>query len=83
MQVNHEQTARRDPAEAWNDPRPADGLSLFPVTIAALGSPVTPAERLMALQSGVAKLVEFLTTFRPSRPRLLARIRTIRPLAHR
>jgi len=80
-----------DPAETLDSPQRTQGqgqgrtqgLDLFPTTIIALGCPTAPTERLMNLQSGVAKLIEFLTTFRPSRPRLLSRRHAVRPLARR
>lgn len=38
----------------------ADGLDLFPVSIIAFGAPAQPVERLMAVQSAVARLVGWL-----------------------
>jgi uncharacterized membrane protein YkgB len=39
-----------------------DGLGLIPVSIVALGSLEAPVERLMTLQSAIAKLVDVIAT---------------------
>jgi hypothetical protein len=48
----------------------ADGLDLFPVSIIAFGAPAQPVERLMAVQSAVARLVGWLVDLRPPRLRV-------------
>ena len=53
-----------DPAEAPARSHAADALALFPVSIVALGVPAEPAERLIGLQSGIARFVDLLTSFR-------------------
>ena len=46
-----------------------NGLSLFPVSIVALGAPEAPVERLMGVQSAISKGVELLATLRLPLPR--------------
>lgn len=46
-----------------------NGLSLFPVSIVALGVPEAPVERLMGVQSAISKGVELLATLRLPLPR--------------
>jgi len=48
----------------------AEGLELFPVSIIALGTPAAPVERLIAVQSAVARLVGWLADLRLPRLRL-------------
>lgn len=46
-----------------------NGLSLFPVSIVALGAPEAPVERLMGVQSAISKGVELLAALRLPLPR--------------
>jgi hypothetical protein len=46
-----------------------NGLSLFPVSIVALGTPEAPVERLMGVQSAISKGVELLAALRLPLPR--------------
>lgn len=48
----------------------ADGFGLIPVSIIAHGAPAQPVERLMALQSAIARLVGWLADLRLPRLRL-------------
>ena len=48
----------------------ADRLGLVPVSIIALGAPTQPVERMMAVQSAVARLVGWLADLRLPRLRL-------------
>jgi hypothetical protein len=57
------------------DKNVAEALSLFPVTIIAFGAPAAPVERLIGLQSAVAKAVDWLTQIR------LPRLRSASPAA--
>lgn len=52
------------------DRNPAEGLDLFPVSIIALGVPATPVERLIGVQSAVARCVGWLANLRLPRLRL-------------
>lgn len=52
-----------------SDKNPADGLSLFPVTIIALGTPTAPVERLIGLQSAVSKGVDLILNLQLCLPR--------------
>lgn len=52
----------------------ADRLDLMPVSIIALGAPAQPVERMMAVQSAVARLVGWLADLR------LPRLRVAPPL---
>jgi len=51
-----------------SDRNRTDGLSLIPVSIIAFGAPEAPVERLMGLQSAIAKGVEWLANLRPPLP---------------
>ena len=53
-----------------NDRIETNGLGLIPVSIVALGAPAQPVERLMALQSAIARLVGWLADLRLPRVRL-------------
>lgn len=59
------------------DRNPVDGLGLFPVSIVALGVPAAPVERLMALQSALARLVGWFAGLRLPRLRFAP---TVTPL---
>ena len=48
----------------------ADRLGLMPVSIIAFGAPAQPVERMMAVQSAVARLVGWLADLRLPRLRL-------------
>ena len=48
----------------------AEGLELFPVSIIALGAPAAPVERLIGVQSAVARCVGWLANLRLPRLRL-------------
>ena len=48
----------------------AEGLELFPVSIIALGVPAAPVERLIGVQSAIARCVEWLANLRLPRLRL-------------
>lgn len=48
----------------------AAGLDLFPISVVALGCPSGPAQRLMVLQSAVAKAVAIIAAVRVSSLRL-------------
>ena len=63
-------TARRDPAEDWKNSRSIGWLSRLPVTIVAFGCPTASDERLMALQSIVARLVGLLANLHLPRLRI-------------
>lgn len=52
----------------------ANGLDLFPVSIIAFGAPAQPVERLMAVQSAIARLAGWLADLR------LPRLRVAQPL---
>ena len=48
----------------------ADWLGLTPVSIIAFGAPTQPVDRMMAVQSAVARLVGWLAALRLPRLRL-------------
>jgi hypothetical protein len=54
----------------------ADRLGLVPVSIIALGAPAQPVERLMAVQSAVARLVGWLADLRLPRLRVAPPLRS-------
>lgn len=62
--MNATSQIRIDPAESASESGALAGLDLFPVTIASLGTPAQPVERLMALQAAVARTVDLVTSLR-------------------
>ncbi|MBA4100320.1 MAG: hypothetical protein C0484_26545 [Rhodospirillum sp.] len=54
----------------------ADRLGLVPVSIIALGAPAQPVERLMAVQSAIARLVGWLADLRLPRLRFAPPLRS-------
>ncbi len=68
--TSDQRTARRDPAEDWSRPRSIDCLSRSHVTIVALGCPTISDDRLIWLQSAVARFVDLLARLHMPRFRL-------------
>lgn len=53
-------TSLREPAKRADGTPSIDGLSLLPITVIALGCPKPQGERLMSLQSAVARLIALI-----------------------
>lgn len=68
--VSDHRTTRRDPAEDCYGLRSADWLSRSHVAIVALGCPTAPDDRLIGLQSAVARFIGLLARCRMPRFRL-------------